>query len=159
MSITIKKVSYTKPKDARILEAVMTKWFKNPKDLNLTDPRMAYPFSFKKWVAMTYANDDIHSFALVNEKWIVGIGNLMIIQDSNRAHALHIYIDKEYRGQGLGEKMMKYLESLAREKQIETMTLRVMPKNEPARKLYEKLGFELNGTSKLGSLMLEKKLV
>jgi len=108
---------------------------------------------------MTYANDDIHSFALVNEKWIVGIGNLMIIQDSNRAHALHIYIDKEYRGQGLGEKMMKYLESLAREKQIETMTLRVMPKNEPARKLYEKLGFELNGTSKLGSLMLEKKLV
>ena len=62
MSITIEKVSYDRPKDARILEVVLTEWFKDPKDLNLTSPNMPYPFSFKKWVSMTYANQEIESF-------------------------------------------------------------------------------------------------
>ena len=159
MSITIEKVSYTHTKDARILEAVLDKWFQNPKDLNLTDPRMAYPFNFKKWVAMTYANDDIESFALVNDKWIVGIGNLKLLPAIKRAHALHIYVDKDYRKRGLGFQMMDHLESLAQENKIETMTLNVMPKNEPAKKLYEKLGFKMKGLSKGGYLIFEKELV
>ncbi len=159
MSITIEKVSYNKPKDARILEAVLTEWFRNPKELNLTDPRMAYPFNFKKWVSMTYADHDIASFALKENDWIVGIGNMMFFTESKRAHALHIFVDTEYRSQGLGKKIMDHLESLARKEKMETMTLRVMPKNEPAKKLYEKLGYEETGTSKWGSLMLEKKLV
>ncbi|MGY8780585.1 MAG: GNAT family N-acetyltransferase [Fidelibacterota bacterium] len=159
MSITIEKVNYNKPKNTRILEAVMNTWFKNPKDLNLTDPRMPYPFNFKKWVAMTYANDDIKSFALVNDKWIVGIGNLKLLPAIKRAHALHIYVDKDYRKRGLGFQMMDHLESLAQENKIETMTINVMPKNEPAKKLYEKLGFKMKGISKRGYLMLEKELV
>jgi len=159
MSITIEKVSYTKTKDARILESVLNKWFKDPKDLNLTDPRMSFPFKYKKWVAMTYANQDIKSFVLKSEGWIVGIGSLMILPESNRAHALHIFIDKEHREQGLGRRMMEHLESLARKENMKIVTLRVMPKNEPAIILYEKLGYIQKGTSKLGSLLMEKVLV
>ncbi len=53
------------------------------------------------------------------------------------------------------QKDLRILESVL----LKTMTIRVMPKNEPAKRLYEKKGFEVNGTSKWGSLMMEKKLI
>ena len=149
MSITIEKISYQNKKDVRILEAALTNWFKDPKELNLTDPKMSYPFNFKKWVTLNYAEQEIHSFV---------IGNLMIIPDTKRTHALHIFIDPEYRQQGLAKKMVRHLESLGRSKKMKVMTLRVMPKNKPAIKLYEKLGFEKTGSSKRKSLLFEKIL-
>ena len=158
MTITIEKVSYRNKKDVRILEAVLTNWFKNPKDLNLVDPRMSYPFNFKKWVTLTYANQEIHSFAIKSDDWIIGIGNLMIIPETKRAHALHIFIDPDYRQQGLTEKMVRHLESLARSEKMEVMTFRVMPKNKPAIRLYEKLGFEETVSSKRKGLLFEKIL-
>lgn len=56
MPIIIEKVNYNNTKDIRILETVLTNWFKNPKELNLVEPRMKYPFNFKKWVTLTYNN-------------------------------------------------------------------------------------------------------
>ena len=97
MSIRIEKVSYKNTKDIRILEAVLANWFKNPKELNLIEPRMKYPFNFKKWVTLTYKDSDIKSFALKENKWIVGIGNIIFNEDNKRAHALHIFIDEKYR--------------------------------------------------------------
>ena len=64
MAITIEKISYQNKKDARILETVLKNWFKDPKELNLTSPNMSYPFNFKKWVALTDANQENHSFVM-----------------------------------------------------------------------------------------------
>ena len=158
MAITIKKISYQNKKDARILEAVLTNWFKDPKELNLTDPKMSYPFNFKKWITLTYANQEIHSFAIKSDDWIIGIGNLMIIPETKRAHVLHIFIDPDYRQQGLAEKMVRHLELLARSEKMEVMTFRVMPKNIPAIRLYKKLGFEETVPSKRKGLFFEKIL-
>ena len=158
MAITIKKISYHNKKDARILEAVLTNWFKDPKELNLTDPKMSYPFNFKKWITLTYANQEIHSFAIKSDDWIIGIGNLMIIPETKRAHALHIFIDPDYRQHGLAEKIVRHLELLARSEKMEVMTFRVMPKNKPAIRLYEKLGFEETVSSKRKGLLFEKIL-
>jgi len=159
MSISIEKISYQNQKDLRILESVLSTWFKNPKELNWTDPRMKYPFKFKNWVALTYSNDDIDSYVIKSDDWIVGMGNMMISEDIKRAHALHIFIDPKFRHKGLATQMLEFLEKKARELDMKTMTIRVMPKNEPAKRLYEKKGFEVNGTSKWGSLMMEKKLI
>ena len=142
MPIIIEKVNYNNTKDIRILETVLTNWFKNPKELNLVEPRMKYPFNFKKWVTLTYKNHDIKSFALKENKWIVGIGNIIFNENNKWAHALHIFIDEKYRKKGLATKMLQHLESLARYKKMRILTLRVMPKNEPAINLYEKMGFE-----------------
>ena len=158
MAITIKKISYQNKKDARILETVLTNWFKDPKDLNLTSPNMPYPFKFKKWVTLPYADQEIHSFMMKSEGWIIGIGNLRLVTDSKKAHAYHIFIDPEYRQQGLAEKMVHHLELLGRSEKMEVMTLRVVPKNKPAVKLYEKLGFEETASSKRKGLFFEKKL-
>jgi len=158
MAITIKKISYQNKKDARILEAVLTNWFKDPKELNLTSPNMAYPFKFKKWVMLYDADQEIHSFVMKSEGWIIGIGNLRLVTDSKKAHAYHIFIDPDYRQQGLAEKMVRHLESLGRSEKMEVMTLRVVPKNKRAIKLYKKLGFEETGSSKRKGLLFEKIL-
>jgi ribosomal protein S18 acetylase RimI-like enzyme len=158
MAITIEKISYQNKKDARILETVLTNWFKDPKELNLTSPNMSYPFNFKKWVMLTDADQEIHSFVIKSEDWIIGMGNLKIIPDTKRAHAYHIFIDPNYRQQGLAEKMVRHLELLGRSEKMEIMTLRVVPKNKPAVKLYEKLGFEETASSKRKGLSFEKKL-
>ena len=158
MAITIEKISYQNKKDARILETVLKNWFKDPKELNLTSPNMSYPFNFKKWVALTDANQENHSFVMKSEDWIIGIGSLKIITDSKRAHAYHIYIDPEYRQKGLAEKMVSHLESFGRSEKMKVMTLRVVPKNKPAIKLYNKLEFEETASSKRKGLFFEKKL-
>ncbi len=147
MLVNIEKVSYNNKKDIRILEIVLTNWFKNPKELNLIEPRMKYPFNFKKWVAMTYLNSNINCFILKKNKWIVGIGNIIFNEDKKLARALHIFIDEKCRQKGLGTKMLKHLESLARDKKMKILTLKVTPKNEPAKYLYEKMGFKKNNNS------------
>ena len=158
MSITIKNISYQNKKDARILETVLKNWFKDPKELNLTSPNMSYPFKFKKWLMLTDTDQEIHSFVMKSEDWIIGMGSLRIIPDTKRAHAYHIFIDPEYRQKGLAEKMVRQLESLGRSEKMEVMTLRVVPKNKPAIKLYKKLGFEETAFSKRKGLFFEKKL-
>jgi len=124
----------------------------------LTSPNMSYPFKFKKWVMLTDTDQEIHSFVMKSEDWIIGMGSLRIIPDTKRAHAYHIFIDPEYRQKGLAEKMVRQLESLGRSEKMEVMTLRVVPKNKPAIKLYKKLGFEETASSKRKGLFFEKKL-
>ena len=54
MFISIKKIDYNNKDDIRILEAVLNNWFINPKELNLFEPRLKYPFNYNKWKALTY---------------------------------------------------------------------------------------------------------
>ena len=158
MSISIEKVSYENSKDCRILEAALNNWFKNPKELNFIDPRMSYPFNFKKWVLLYYNNPDIQSFACKYNNWIIGISNIKFIQKTKRAHAFHIFVDQEYREQGLATKMLQHLESQARDKKMNIFTINVLPKNKPAKRLFEKIGFQPENTSKSDILMLKKIL-
>jgi len=120
---------------------------------------MSYPFKFKKWVSTYYTQNPIDSFVIKSGSWIVGIGSINILSETKRGHIFHIFIDKEYRNQGFGRKTMDYLESFAKKEKMEFLTLRVMPKNKPAIKLYEKLGFINVGSTKQGDLLMKKSLV
>ena len=142
MSIKIKNISYNNTKDVRLLETVLANWFNNPKELNLIDPRMSYPFNFKKWIELSYKESNIQSFSWENHKWIIGIGNIKFNQKSRKAHAFHIFTDPKYRNQGLAIKMLQYLQDLAKNESMNSLTINVMPKNIAAKALYEKLGFQ-----------------
>ena len=109
MSIKIKNISYKKTKDIRILETVLANWFNNPKELNLIEPRMSYPFNFKKWVELSYKESNIESFSWKNDMWIIGLGNIRFNENTQKAHAFHIFTDPKYRNQGLATKMLKHL--------------------------------------------------
>ena len=142
MSIKIKNISYKNTKDARLLDVVLTNWFNNPKELNLIDPRMSYPFNFKKWIEISYKESNVESYCCKDDKWIVGIGNIKLNQKSEKAHVFHIFTDPKYRNQGLAKRMLQYLENLAKNRRMKYLTINVMPKNKSAKELYEKLGFQ-----------------
>lgn len=54
----------------------------------------------------------------------------------------NIKVDENYRGNGVGTKLMAYLVSHAIELQVVNITLEVRISNEIARKLYKKFGFQ-----------------
>ncbi|MDB9884110.1 GNAT family N-acetyltransferase [Candidatus Marinimicrobia bacterium] len=156
MSIKIKNISYKKTKDIRILETVLANWFNNPKELNLIEPRMSYPFNFKKWVELSYKESNIESFSWKNDMWIIGLGNIRFNKNTQKAHAFHIFTDPKYRNQGLATKMLEHLESLAKNKNMEALTINVVPKNNSAKALYEKIGFKNIKSSKKKWEKMEK---
>ena len=63
------------------------------------------------------------------------------------AYIWGVYLGKNYRGQGIGEKLMKkLLEEIAKNEEIEKITLNVNVGQLPAIRLYKKFGFKVVGT-------------
>lgn len=75
---------------------------------------------------------------------VMGMATLYILMklSKNVAHVEDVVVDSGYRGQGLGEKLMRKLIDVAREKGIKTLTLTSRPERVAGNKLYQKLGFE-----------------
>ncbi len=70
---------------------------------------------------------------------IVGYGGLWMILDEG--HITNIAVKEEYRGKGVGSKMLKLLICTCKENGIGSMTLEVRRGNESAKTLYKKYGF------------------
>lgn len=70
---------------------------------------------------------------------VVGYGGMHVVVD--QAHVTNIAVHPQYRGQGLGEQIMRRLIFLAAARGAERMTLEVRVSNTSARRLYTKLGF------------------
>lgn len=63
------------------------------------------------------------------------------------AYAWGVYVNKDYRGKGVGKKLMEaLLEEVRKNNEIEKVNLNVNTIQQSAVKLYEKLGFEIVGT-------------
>jgi ribosomal protein S18 acetylase RimI-like enzyme len=52
-----------------------------------------------------------------------------------------VFVLDEYRGRGISLKMLKLVESIARQRNCCKLTLEVLSNNNPARRAYQKLGF------------------
>ena len=141
MEIKIEKVSYQNKKNSRILEAVLANWFRNPKELNLVDPTISYPFRYNKWVSLNYLDPDIHTVVMKKSKWVIGIGSMLKIPNTKTVEIFHIYIDAEYRQQKLGKKILNYFELLALKEGAESMIIRIVPKNIAAKGLLNSEGY------------------
>lgn len=59
----------------------------------------------------------------------------------------HLIVDQEYRGRGLGKKLMKEAVSYAKKLGMEGLQLTCNPKRNVANALYRKLGFKLQKTN------------
>jgi phosphinothricin acetyltransferase len=57
-----------------------------------------------------------------------------------------VVVSSDYRGQGLGRKLMENLINIARKEKLISLNLTSSPKRVAARNLYQSLGFNLSDT-------------
>ncbi len=74
---------------------------------------------------------------------VIGYAGIWIIQDEG--HITNVGILPEYRRMGLAETLVTTLIDAAEQRGVTSETLEVRVSNEPAIRLYEKLGFRLAG--------------
>lgn len=89
--------------------------------------------------------------ALSRENRIVGHVDLRMHPQPNAAHRvlLGMGVDRQHRGHQIGRSLLQCaIEFGRRNPEISWIDLEVLTQNSPARNLYEKMGFELIGTTR-----------
>lgn len=86
---------------------------------------------------------------LVDGKKIIGMATLMTALRVSGIHGemQDVVVDAAYRGQGLGEKLMKAIIVEARKMKVKKLWLDSRPMRVAANKLYQKLGFQPKETN------------
>ncbi len=85
--------------------------------------------------------------------WVYEINNNiqaygLISVAANEAHVLNICVAPEYRGQGIGRKMLRKLLEVAESKRVDSVFLEVRESNTAALTLYDQEGFNRIGLRK-----------
>lgn len=73
--------------------------------------------------------------------WEQSKKNRLEIGPHKLGEVIDIYLEEEYRGQGLGTKMLKMMEDYFKRKGCDSMWIGVFAPNENAHKTYKKFGF------------------
>ena len=142
--ISISNISYENDESVRILASVLSKWFSDPKTFHFTSPSLKYPFNMNHWVSTFYKTDNVETFVLKDENWIIGHLSVKIDEKKNIAHFFHLFIDSENRQKGYAKKLIRYVEKhvIAGKDNIRMITLNCVKKNVPAINLYQSIGFK-----------------
>lgn len=93
-----------------------------------------------------------HLFNIYKDDWLIGFVWIKVEKEKKSAFLYEIFIFEEYRGKGLGTKVMKNVEEWLEQEGIYYFKLHVFGRNEGARKLYEELGFEIAGINMLKTI-------
>jgi ribosomal protein S18 acetylase RimI-like enzyme len=89
-----------------------------------------------------YSGDDVYA-ALVHDGRVVAYGMLRGWDDGFDIPSLGLAVHPAERGRGLGRTLTERLHEEARRRGAERVRLTVYADNEAARRLYERLGYEL----------------
>jgi [ribosomal protein S18]-alanine N-acetyltransferase len=84
--------------------------------------------------------------AVEDEGRVIGYCGVWLVVDE--AHITNVAVLPGYRGQGLGELLMRKIMEVSIEFGARVMTLEVRKSNEAAQRLYRKLGFQNGGIRK-----------
>lgn len=126
--------------------------------------RRSFPYPWTERMFMEeLENRNARLFIFRLEGRIVGYLCFRVVLDE--AHLFNIAVDPDHRTKGYGGVIMGYLEKLCREHDLEKIFLDVARKNEPARALYKKFGFEgigfrkgYYGAAHDDAIVMEKRL-
>ena len=96
------------------------------------------------WVSTFYKKDNVETFVLKDENWIIGHLSVKLDENKNIAHFFHLFIDSENRQKGYAKKLIRYVEKhiIAGKDNIRAITLNCVKKNIPAITLYQSIGFQ-----------------
>ncbi len=102
-----------------------------------------HPWSLDSFRMEVTENQCARYFVARLNKRVIGYGGMWLIVDE--AHITNIAVHPDYRGMGVGEKILLALMEKAYSLNIESMTLEVRKSNYIAINLYKKLGFKEAG--------------
>ena len=95
------------------------------------------------WSRKSFENELEHKYgvflvALIEGK-VIGYGGTWVLVDE--AHVTNVVVSPDFRGEGIGRKLMNEMLLKARDKGAVCATLELRKSNEVALKLYESMGF------------------
>ena len=105
-----------------------------------------YPIPWSKGVMKDCIKAGYQSIVMKQGEEIIAYAFLMTSYDES--HLLNMCVDKAYQGQGLGRKLLKYLENVCKYNQSKIFLLEVRESNPIAHKLYKSFGFKQIGIRK-----------
>lgn len=86
-----------------------------------------------------FESENIQIFAAEEENALIGFGCIMVIPPESEI--LNLAVLPQYRGQGIGGRLLSAMLACAEEQKAKSAYLEVRESNAPARALYEKNGF------------------
>lgn len=138
MSVTIREASID---DAMSIAGFQIAMALETEDKTL-DPEIVDP------AVRAVFSDPSKGFYLVGEIDDCVVGSLLITyewsdwRNCNMWYIQSLFVEKEYRGQGVFKKMYKQVVELARQEDVMFVRLYVEVDNEPAQKVYQSLGMK-----------------
>ena len=106
----------------------------------------AYSVPWKREVMEKIFQQDLKRIKLIYQEQLAGYAFLSSVLDEG--HLLHITIDPNYQGLGLGRRLLQYILELGQQKGLSSIFLEVGEGNTPARGLYQSIGFNEIGLRK-----------
>lgn len=103
------------------------------------------PWSEQSFLDELKLENSFYAVALEGDEVIGVCGSIRI---GDEADILNVSVHSEYRRRGIAEKMLEFVLQKNVDKGVRAFVLEVRKNNEPARKLYEKFGFEFLGYRK-----------
>ena len=98
-----------------------------------------------------YDGKDLY-YVLIVGRQVLGYGILRGWDEGYQAPSLGLIIHPAARGRGLARLIMLFLHAASRQRGAQKIRLKVYPHNQPARRLYESLGYEF-GSEEQGHLV------
>ena len=108
--------------------------------------RRSYPHPWTRLIFSDCLHAGYSCWVCERQGIIQGFGIISIA--AGEAHLLNLCVRPESQRQGIGEKLLVHLFTLARHHDAEIMFLEVRESNATARRLYDKAGFNELGTRK-----------
>jgi len=119
---------------------------------------MVYPFDFRKWCTLSYREENVTTYVAMDKNWIVAYMSIKVIPENQQAHLFHIFVDADYRNQGLAKMLLDHATHFANESKLTNITLHVFQKNDRAKHIYQQFGFLETGVTTGGNIKMEKEL-
>ena len=128
MAIEIEKINYKKQNSLAIIDTILSKWFKDPKVLNFTEPKMSYPFNFNKWMKIFYHNNQIDSYAIKKDGWILCFGSIEFIS-SDTVLLKHFCAEDKKKGKKQKIKLINFFLENSLTSEIKKIKINLMKKD------------------------------
>ena len=109
--------------------------------------------------AYAYRKSRSNAFVIYNDDIPVGMALYYDLDEMNAYDFSQLFIDERYQGRGFGiEAARQILKLMERDGKFDKVVLCYIDGNEAAKRMYEKLGFELTGESWEDEITMEKRL-